>query len=215
MKRALIVQGGWQGHEPKQVSCILAGALTRNGFEVVMSDSLDSFRDSEYLRTFDLLVPEWTMGKIENDQLKGLLDAVKGGIGIAGLHGGLGDSFREATEYQFMVGGQWVAHPGNDGITYEVNICDIDDPLIEGLHDMTIVSEQYYMHVDPSNRVLMTTTFHTENGDVVMPVAWKRFYGEGRVFYCSLGHVAQVFDQDPQVIEIMTRGMLWAARVTD
>ena len=215
MKRALIVQGGWEGHEPKQVSAILADALTRNGFEVVVSDSLDSFKDVEYLRTFDLIVPEWTMGKIERDQLEGLLAAVKGGVGLAGLHGGLGDSFREATDYQFMVGGQWVAHPGNDGITYEVNICDIDDPLVEGLHDMTIVSEQYYMHVDPSNKVLMTTTFHTENGDVVMPVAWTRYFGEGRVFYCSLGHVAQVFDQDPQVLEIMTRGMLWAARVTD
>ncbi|MEN6479521.1 MAG: ThuA domain-containing protein [Anaerolineales bacterium] len=215
MKRALLVQGGWEGHEPKHVSSILADALTRNGFEVVVSDSLDSFKDVEYLRTFDLIVPEWTMGKIERDQLEGLLAAIKGGVGLAGLHGGLGDSFREATDYQFMVGGQWVAHPGNDGITYEVNICDIDDPLVEGLHDMTIVSEQYYMHVDPSNKVLMTTTFHTENGDVVMPVAWKRYFGEGRVFYCSLGHVAQVFDQDPLVLEIMTRGMLWAARVTD
>ncbi|MBM3189376.1 MAG: hypothetical protein FJZ90_11720 [Chloroflexi bacterium] len=207
MKRALIVQGGWQGHEPKPVSEILAGALRERGFEVEISDTLDAFRDLEKLKGLDLIVPIWTMGRIEREQLQPLLEAVKSGVGIAGVHGGMGDAFRQETEFQFMVGGQWVAHPGGDGVEYEVHIEDVESPITAGLHDFTVHSEHYYMHVDPGNRVLATTRF----GDVVMPVTWTKMYGKGRVFYCSLGHVAQVFEQDPQILEMVARGMVWAA----
>jgi len=207
VKRALIVQGGWQGHEPEQVAEILAGALRKNGFEVEVSDTLDAFKDEEALKSLDLIVPEWTMGTIEQDQLQPLLAAVRSGVGIAGVHGGLGDSFRYETEYQYMVGGQWVAHPGGDGVEYQVHIEDVPSPITQGLKDFSVCSEQYYMHVDPGNRVLATTRF----GDVVMPVAWTKMYGQGRVFYCSLGHVAQVFDQAPEILTMVTRGMLWAA----
>ena len=207
MKRALMVQGGWQGHEPKEVAEILAKALRANGFEVEVSDTLDVFRDAEKLKALDLIVPIWTMGTIEKEQLGPLLEAVKSGVGIAGVHGGMGDAFRYETEYQYMVGGQWVAHPGGDGIEYEVHIEDVTSPITEGLHDFEVCSEHYYLHVDPANRVLATTRF----GDVVMPVTWTKMYGKGRVFYTSLGHVAQVFEQDPQILTMVTRGMLWAA----
>ena len=207
MKRALIVQGGWQGHEPKQVSEVLARALRENGFEVEVSDTLDSFKDEERLSSLDLIVPEWTMGAIEREQLPPLLAAVRSGVGIAGVHGGMGDAFRYETEYQYMVGGQWVAHPGGDGVEYEVHIEDVPSPITEGLDDFSVCSEHYYMHVDPGNQVLATTRF----GDVIMPVAWTKMYGRGRVFYCSLGHVAQVFDQAPEILTLVTRGMLWAA----
>lgn len=207
MKRALIVQGGWQGHEPKQVSEVLARALRENGFEVEVSDTLDSFKDEERLRSLDLIVPEWTMGAIEREQLLPLLAAVRSGVGIAGVHGGMGDAFRYETEYQYMVGGQWVAHPGGDGVEYEVHIEDVPSPITEGLDDFSVCSEHYYVHVDPGNQVLATTRF----GDVIMPVAWTKMYGRGRVFYCSLGHVAQVFEQAPEILTLVTRGMLWAA----
>jgi len=207
VKRALVVQGGWQGHEPEQVAEILAGALRKNGFEVEVSDTLDSLKNEAALKGLDLIVPEWTMGTIEPDQLQPLLAAVRSGVGIAGVHGGLGDSFRYETEFQYMVGGQWVAHPGGDGVEYQVHIEDVPSPITHGLEDFSVCSEQYYMHVDPGNRVLATTRF----GDVVMPVTWTKMYGQGRVFYCSLGHVAQVFDQAPEILTMVTRGMLWAA----
>ena len=168
------------------------------------------------MSSLSLIVPVWTMGTISAEQLHGLLDAVKGGAGIAGWHGGMGDSFRSATEYQFMVGGQWVAHPGNI-IDYTVHIIDHDDPVTAGLSDFAVHSEQYYMHTDPGNKVLATTTFTGVEGDVpwvagtVMPVVWKRMWGQGRVFYSALGHVASEF-QVPETREIMRRGMLWAAR---
>lgn len=213
MKRALIVYGGWEGHEPDKCAQIFAPWLRSQGYEVILSDTLDVYTDRELMSSLNLIVPIWTMGTITPEQEAGLLDAVRSGVGIAGWHGGMGDSFRNNTEYQFMVGGQWVAHPGGI-IEYEVNIVKPDDPIVAGLSDFKMCSEQYYMHVDPSNEVLATTTFSGEYCEwiagTVMPVVWKRRYGKGRVFYSSLGHVAKDFEV-PEALEIMQRGMLWAS----
>lgn len=206
MKQALIVQGGWNGHQPKEVSELLAGLLREEGFQVEVSDTLDVFADEAKLMGLDLIVPVWTMGSITKEQLEPLLKAVKSGVGIAGCHGGMGDSFRNETEYQYMVGGQWVAHPGNDGVRYTVHIKEKHDPLTAGLDDFEVCSEQYYMHVDPGNRVLAVTSF----GDVEMPVVWTKRYGKGRVYYCSLGHQADIVAM-PEVLTLMRRGMVWAA----
>ena len=181
MRNVLIVWGGWPGHEPKECVDLFTPWLVENGFNVEVSDSLDAYLDAERMKGLDLIVQSWTQGTITKEQEKGLLDAVKSGVGIAGWHGGLGDSFRNNVEYQFMVGGQWVAHPGNI-IDYEVNILDHEDPVTRGLGDFKMHSEQYYMHVDPSVKVLATTTFTGEHAPwvkgVVMPVAWKKMYGE-------------------------------------
>ncbi|MHB1318504.1 MAG: ThuA domain-containing protein [Anaerolineae bacterium] len=210
MKKALIIQGGWQGHEPKQVSDIMAAGLRENGVEVEVVDSLDVLKERD-LKALDLIVMQWTMGKIERDQLTPLLEAVESGVGIAGLHGGMGDAFREATPYQFMVGGQWVAHPGNDGIDYDVYIVDKGHWITQGVSGFHAKSEHYYMHIDPAIHVLAATPF----GDVAMPVAWTKMWGKGRVFYSSMGHLASVFDQDPNIAKLQTRGMLWAAHALE
>ena len=213
-KKAVIVWGGWEGHEPRQCVDIFAPILTGEGYEVTVSDDLDTYKDQDLMLAQDLIVPTWTMGAIAGDQEKGLLDAIAAGVGVAGWHGCMGDSFRNNTNYQFMVGGQWVAHPDNI-IDYTVNII-ADDPIVVGLDDFAMHSEQYYMHTDPGNEVLATTTFEGResapwiNG-TVMPVVWKRQWGEGRVFYSSLGHVAKDFDV-PEAREIQRRGMLWASR---
>lgn len=205
--QALLVYGGWDGHYPTEVGRILADALRGAGLDVEMADTLDALKDGEKLKGLDLIVPHWTMGNIEADQLNPMLEAVReAGVGIGGLHGGMGDAFREQTEYQYMVGGQWVAHPGGAGVTYAVNIADTDDPIVAGLSDFEVTSEQYYMHVDPAIQVLATTKF----GDVVMPVTWTKHYGKGRVFYCSLGHTPDVAAL-PEVLGMVTRGMVWAA----
>ncbi|MCL6432546.1 MAG: ThuA domain-containing protein [Anaerolineae bacterium] len=214
MKKALMLWGGWDGHEPRQCVEIFAPFLREQGYEVRISDTLDVYLDEPYMRSLDLIVPVWTMGTITPEQEKGLLDAIRSGVGIAGWHGGMCDSFRNNTEYQFMTGGQWVSHP--DGITdYLVNIIRHEDPITEGLSDFWMHSEQYYMHVDPAVEVLATTTFHSPNypwiEGVVMPVVWKKVWGQGRVFYTSLGHVARDFDV-PEAREIVKRGMLWASR---
>ena len=215
MKKALMVWGGWLGHEPKQCVEVFAPVLESAGFAVQISDTLDSYKDEGLMKELSLVVPVWTMGAIEREQEQGLLAAIKSGVGLAGWHGGMGDSFRNNTEYQFMVGGQWVAHP--DGIIdYQVDITDHRDPITQGIPNFKMHSEQYYMHTDPGNQVLATTTFRDRqsapwvNG-TVMPVVWKRMWGAGKVFYSSLGHVAKDFEV-PEAKEIQKRGLVWAAR---
>jgi type 1 glutamine amidotransferase len=215
MKKALFVQGGWEGHEPKQCVDLFAPWLSQQGFEVRVADTLDVYLESEYLNSLAVIVPVWTMGTITRPQEKGLLEAVKNGVNIAGWHGGMADSFRNNTEYQFMVGGQWVSHP--DGIIeYTVQITNHADPITKGIQDFKIKSEQYYLHVDPSNTVLATTTYDSPKypwiKGTVMPVVWKRMWGKGRVFYSSLGHVSADF-KVPEVLTITQRGILWAAGV--
>jgi uncharacterized protein len=213
MSDALIVWGGWSGHEPEQCAAIVAGMLEDEGFNVSVETSTRAFADPG-LADLSLIVPIYTMSKIEKDEVANLSGAVRGGVGLAGFHGGMGDAFREAVEYQFMCGGQWVAHPGNI-IDYRVNVARPDDPIMRGIEDFDYRSEQYYMHVDPSNEVLATTTFSGEHAPwiegVVMPVVWKRRHGRGRVFYSSLGHVAKEFDV-PEMRTILQRGMVWAAK---
>ena len=214
MKKALMVWGGWDGHEPRECTARFEPFLKEQGFETTVSDSLEVFANKERMLSYDLIVPCWTMGHLKPEEEAGLLEAVRAGSGIAGWHGGMGDAFRENTAFQFMVGGQFVEHPGGI-IPYKVNIVRPEDPIMDGIHDFPITSECYYMHVDPSNEVLASTVF---TGDAcvwiegcVMPVVWKRSYGEGRVFYSALGHVAADFDVTP-CFEIMKRGMLWACR---
>ena len=209
-----MVWGGWEGHEPKQCVDIFEPYLREQGYDVEVSDTLDVYTDERKMKALDLIVPVWTQGEITREQETGLLEAVKAGVGIAGWHGGMGDSFRNNINYQFMVGGQWVAHPGGI-IDYDVEIIDRHDPIMEGLPDFHMKSEQYLMHVDPSNHVLAVTTFGGEYcpwiEGTIMPVVWKRMWGAGKVFYSSLGHVAKDFEV-PEARKIVERGMLWASK---
>ena len=215
MKKALMVWGGWAGHEPKTCVEIFAPLLEAAGMEVEIWDTLDVYLDKEKMRSLDLIVPLWTMGTITKEQEAGLLAVIKSGVNVGGWHGGMADAFRNNVDYQWMVGGQWVAHPGGI-IDYRVNVINYDDPITRDIPDFDMYSEQYYMHVDPSNEVLATTTFSGEYAPwvagTVMPVVWKRMFGSGRVFYSSLGHVAADFDV-PEAKEIQRRGLLWAAGI--
>lgn len=212
-KKALFVYGGWPGHEPAKCRDLFVPFLQKSGFEVVVSDNQAPYADAALMKTVDLVVQIWTMGTIAKEPLAGLLAAIKSGTGLAGWHGGLGDAYRNETEYRYMVGGDWVAHPGGI-IDYSVQITDPSDPVTAGLGNFRMKSEQYLMHVNPNNKVLATTTFDGSHDDWIagstMPIAWKKTYGKGRVFYTSLGHVASDFDV-PQALTIAQRGMLWAS----
>jgi type 1 glutamine amidotransferase len=216
MTSVLIVCGGWEGHRPQETGRLLADALEARGARAAVLDTLDVFRDAGRMRTFDAIVPVWTMGTIEPAELAGLLGAVEQGAGLAGCHA-MCDAFRNETEYQFAAGGQFVAHPGGSGVTYDVRIADPDHEITRGLADFSVTSEQYYLHVDPANHVLATTRFpvadgpHVPNGEVQMPAAWTRRHGQGRVFYCSVGHDPDVLGE-PAPLELVVRGILWAAR---
>ena len=212
-KKALIAWGGWEGHTPLQSSEITKNILEEHQLEVDVVEGTSTFSDPDLSR-YDLIIPVITMSSIEKEEVANLCQTVENGTGLAGFHGCMCDSFRDSVDYQFMTGGQWVAHPGNI-IDFTVQIIPSDESITNGIQDFDFRSEQYYMHVDPSNEVLAATTFSGEHcswiKDVTMPVVWKRTHGIGRVFYSALGHIAEEF-QVPEMATLFTRGMLWATR---
>ena len=217
-KRALIVWGGWDGHEPEKVAHFFGRLLEAEDFQVEQSHTLDRFAQGD-LAEFDLIVPVWTMGEITGEQLNPVVEAVRDhGVGIAGCHGGMCDAFRIATEWQFMTGSQWVAHPGDASVRYTVNIVDKDHEITAGLPDFEVVSEQYYLHVDPGVTVLATCDFPTPGVDgphvenpCRMPQLYTKMYGKGRIFYNAIGHRASDLEAEVPK-ELMRRGFSWAAR---
>lgn len=216
MKRALIFYGGWEGHDPQLVSQRFGRLLEKNGYRVDRFPGMECLADAKKLLEYDLIVPVMTMSEISNDYEKNICFAVSRGVGLAGCHGGMCDAFRQSVMWQFMTGGQWVSHPGGDGVTYTVRIHPGSSPIVEGLSDFEVTTEHYYLHIDPAIEVLASTRFplidyyHTTNKPVDMPVAWTKYWGLGRVFYCSLGHHDDVFDRVPTASTLMERGMLWA-----
>lgn len=212
-KRALVVWGGWDGHKPEESVNLFVPFLRDHGFDVEVVNTLAVYADKERMKGLDLIVQSWTMDTLTGEQEHGLLSTIESGTGFAGWHGGMGDAFRSSPHYQFMVGGQFVSHPGG-GVDYTVQISNQEDPISADLPDFKLHSEQYYLHVDPSNEVLATTTFSGEHhawidGNVI-PVAWKRIWGRGRVFYASYGHNLEDFDA-PSARQLVERGLLWAA----
>ena len=214
-KQVLFVYGGWEGHDPKGCLDLLKPWMESEGATVHAYDRLSVYADSLLMDSMDLIVQTWTMGEIKKAELQGLLRAVRRGAGFAGWHGGAADAFRNEPGYQFMVGGQWVAHPGGKIARYDVDVVDHQDPLTSGLSHFTMTeTEQYYMHVDPNVRVLATTRFSGEYSpwiqDGVVPVCWKKYYGQGRIFYTSLGHFVKDL-QVPEAFTLLKRGFRWAA----
>lgn len=215
---ALIVWGGWDGHQPREVAGVFERVLKEDGFEVEVSDTLDSFKTLDKIAGLSLIVPVWTMSKLSDEQGKAVFRVVsQDGVGVAGCHGGMCDAFRENTEWQFMTGGQWVSHPGNDNTRYRVKVINTGSPITAGIGDFDVSSEQYYMHVDPAVRVHATTEFpvadgpHVPNGKFDMPVVWTKYYGKGKIFYNSLGHHADIVESEP-CLTLMRRGFAWAAK---
>lgn len=212
-RKILYTHGGWKGHEPLKSIDLFKPWMESEGASVDVFDSLDPYTDEAYMEQVDLVVQIFTMAEISKEQEKGLMKAVSKGCGLTGWHGGLCDSFRNNVAYQFMTGGQWVAHPGGV-IDYSVQITSQNDPVTDGIAEFNMHSEQYYMHVDPNMKVLATTTFSDEHADWIkgctMPVVWKKMYGKGRVFYSSLGHVMKDFEV-PEALEIQKRGLRWAS----
>lgn len=217
MGGAIITWGGWDGHEPDKVAAFFADMLQAEGMAVEVTDTLHCFDDAAKLATYDLIVPVWTMSTIAKEQAESVAAAVAEGTGIAGCHGGMCDAFRAEVLWQFVTGAQWVAHPGNDGVQYRVRITDGDNPLVAGIGDFDVVTEQYYLHVDPAVKVHAVCDFpvvegpHSANGPVAMPVGYTKMWGHGRVYYNALGHQANVIDHGAPR-EMLRRGLTWAAR---
>ena len=213
-KKILVVYGGWEGHQPKIFAEKITKWLLDQKAEVKLVKGTSIYTDSNVMNDLDLIIQHITMSKMSPLETKGLINAIARGVGLAGCHGGLGDSFRDNTEYQYMVGGQFVKHPGGQ-VTYTVNIESKNDPITAGIKDFSLHTEQYYMHIDPNLEVLASTKFSGIHDSwikgAVVPVVWKKLYGKGRVFYNSIGHSKETFEI-PEVWTLIKRGVAWAAQ---
>lgn len=210
MKKVLFLSGGWDGHHPEKIVRLFADDLSAHGLAPEIVTSLEPLADAEKLRDYALIFPCWTMGRLEPAQEKGLVAAVRSGVGLAGIHGGMGDAFRGCLDYEWMVGGHFVGHPHVGD--YAVRVTDHVDPITRGLPEVfPYRSEQYYMLVDPAVHVLAETDYRHDDRVVRMPVAWKRSWGAGRVFYSSLGHAPDEFEKFPAARRLTVQGCLWAA----
>lgn len=210
-KSALIFWGGWDGHTPKETAALLAGELEKNGFKVRVEDNLACLEDVKALKKLDLIVPIWTMGAISKEQWAALNEAVKSGVGLGGVHGGMCDAFRGNVEYQWMTGGQFLSHPYIGD--YVVTLTAAKSPITKGLPEkFKYKSEQYYMQVEPSVKVLAETVYKYEGRKITMPVVWTKTWGEGKVFFSALGHTAPELAAHEIGLTIAVRGLLWAAK---
>ncbi|MEZ0299251.1 MAG: ThuA domain-containing protein [Candidatus Methylacidiphilales bacterium] len=210
MKIALIVAGGWDGHQPLKFATAFQNELRTRGVEAQIETSLDVFADVQRLQSCDLIFPCWTMGTLTSEQSKGLQTAVRGGVGLGGIHGGMGDAFRGNLDYEWMTGGHFVGHPHVGD--YTVTVRDASNPITEGVaSSFAYNSEQYYMMVDPSIHVLADTQYTYEGHTCTMPVAWTKQWGKGRVFYSALGHKPEELTDFPDSFKLALNGLTWAA----
>ena len=216
-RTALIVRGGWEGHSPVQTTDSVLPHLQASGFETVVSDSLDVYTDADLLARTDLVVHSWSMGTVTAEQLTGLRDAIAAGTGFAGWHGGIVDSFRGELPYLQLVGGAFTSHPG-DFVDHVVQVVPdrADHPVVAGITEIPLTTENYWVLTDSYCDVLATTTVAARPGDpwsapIVCPAVWTRDWGRGRVFVCTVGHALADLDV-PDVRTIVERGLLWAAR---
>jgi type 1 glutamine amidotransferase len=229
-KQALIVRGGWEGHEPVQTTDSFLPFLTEQGYRTRVEDSTKVYADADYLATVDLIVQVVTMSTIEADELKGLMTAIRNGTGMAGWHGGIADSFRNSADYLQLIGGQFAHHQAKDRpealkgegadnfVRYTVDIVaeQADHPIVAGISDFELETEQYWVLSDDYNDVLATTTIPARDFDawqrpITCPAIWTRQWGKGKIFVTTAGHSFDIVDQQP-VRTIIERGMLWVSR---
>lgn len=225
-RRALVVRGGWDGHAPVAATDLFIPHLRAHGFAVEVHDDLDVYADHATMTATDLIVQCWTMGTISAEQFQGLRTAVERGTGFAGWHGGIADSFRATSDYLHLVGGQFATHPalpahqrpGGPADNYLPHTVQItsDHPVVAGIEDFELTTEQYWVLTDELIDVHATTT-HPARADqpwhrpVSCPAVWTRQWGAGRIFVATPGHSVDVLEH-PSVRTIVERGLLWAAR---
>jgi type 1 glutamine amidotransferase len=228
-KNALVVRGGWDGHQPVEATELFIPFLKENGYDVRVEESPKIYADARYMGTVDLIVQCMTMSTIERAEFEGLRAAVENGAGLAGWHGGIADSYRNTSDYLHLIGGQFACHPGkqpeersgeqsDNYVPYAINMLPAaaDHPITRGISDFELVTEQYWVLADDYIDVLATTTQKVREWDpwhreVTSPAIWTRLWGQGKIFVSTPGHRVEIL-QEANVRSIIERGMLWASR---
>ena len=208
---------------PYGVEALQAMAHQTGAFSVVVSDDVSMFQP-DHLKQFDAVCFNNTTGEPFDDPelKKSLLEFVKGGKGLVGIHAAT-DSFYKWPEFGEMMGGYFDGHPWGSGGTWAVKIDDPAHPLMAafGGKGFKINDEIYRIKAPYSReklRVLMSLDMTDEANlkaggvkpdDTDIGISWVRDYGKGRVFYCSLGHNHHLF-WNPTVLRHYLDGIQFA-----
>ena len=229
MKNALVVRGGWDGHQPVETTNVFIPFLEANGYSVRVEESPAIYADADYLSTVDLIQQTNTMNVITREEFAGLQNAIIAGTGFAGWHGGIADSYRNNSDYLQMVGGQFANHPGkapedrkgeqaDNYLPHTINLTDLGrrHEITRGIDDFELVTEQYWVLHDDYNDVLATTTQKVRswdpwNREITSPAIWTRNWGKGKIFVITCGHNLEIVTEE-NVKTIIERGLLWASR---
>lgn len=197
------------------------GSLLTDAFDDDVRVTTTTDRDDlRTLSEYDVLVDYLTDSTLTDEQLDDLLSFVRGGGGYVGVHCA-SDLTSEAStdpddvidhreepheELRDLLGGHFVTHPEQQDVAVE--IVDRDHPVTEGIDDFTAFDEPYQVVVDDDIRVL--ARMDRDDDLDGMPVAWVTEYGDGRVFYLSLGHTEEALTH-PTVRTLLSRGARWTA----
>ena len=166
--------------------------------------------------TLDLLARLVGFDTVSAKSNLALIEFVRGGKGFAGIHSAT-DTFYKWPEYGELIGGYFDGHPWHEEITVRVE--DEAHTITSDLGNQFVITDEIYQFKGPYDRTKLHVLMRLDmkglpagkRADMDNALAWTNQYGKGRVFYCSLGHVARDFDV-PEAKEIVKRGMLWASR---
>lgn len=223
--RVLLLSGGQrQHHGYRDQAFYLAGVLEDTGrYEVTIDEDAAIF-ETPALKKYDVIVaiadrrdPEF---KLTEEQQRALLDFVRSGGGYVSIHGADNGAPDWVPEMRTMLGGVF-SHDTSGGRpdgkvrkgTYPIHIADTSHPITRGLDDFTLDDELYYhIQMEPGVEPLVTAEFEGR----AWPVAWKRTYGEGRVFHTPLGHRdfgPEKTDplRNPNLTKLVIQGVDWVA----
>lgn len=181
--------------------------------------------NAKNLNDFDAVV-FYTGGTLEMDdqQKADFLSFIhEDGKGFVGIHSAT-ITFTNWPEYGKMIGGYFDEHPWG---TFEAPVV-VDDPNFPGMaqwpHAFTIKDEIYQvkdfsreqcrvlMSLDASKLNLDNARVHRKDKDFA--VAWAKMYGKGRVYYSTLGHVVENWD-DPAFQKMYSGAIQWALGLVD
>ena len=214
------------GSIPTGVEAMKQIGKSTGAFEVTATED-DSFFEPEKLKDFDAVLFLNTTGEVfkskeagREDRLKkSLVDFVKSGKGLIGTHSAT-DTYKKWKDFNDMMGGAFAGHPWHTKI--RVKNLEPGHPLNAAFagKDFEIADEIYQFRKDTASaderRMLLSLS-----GEIVdkgkgntgkeglYPIAWLDKYGDGRIFYCSLGHRDEIY-WNPVILKHYLAGIQYA-----
>ena len=214
------------GSIPTGVEAMKQMGKSTGAFEVTATED-DSFFEPEKLKDFDAVLFLNTTGEVfkskeagrEERLKKSLVDFVKSGKGLIGTHSAT-DTYKKWKDFNDMMGGAFAGHPWHTKI--RVKNLEPGHPLNAAFagKDFEIADEIYQFRKDTASaderRMLISLS-----GEIVdkgkgntgkeglYPIAWLDKYGDGRIFYCSLGHRDEIY-WNPVILKHYLAGIQYA-----